>query len=142
MQRVLILIALIAAGGVAWKVGEGLSSDSMSMGIGIILGIVATIPMGLLLMASQRHGTARGGYDDAPTRPPRGLPYEEYGTRHSGNAPIIVLGGYPQIPAQPQPRAPELPAWPTGGGQYKMLGTDHQDSRFRDDGQGGWDNDR
>lgn len=50
----MFLIVLVFAGIVAWRIGERLSSDAISMGLGLLFGILAGVPTALLVMLGGR----------------------------------------------------------------------------------------
>ena len=52
MKRLFGLIVLVFIGAAGWRVGSGLSSDAVSMAVGIFFGILAGIPAALLVLAA------------------------------------------------------------------------------------------
>ena len=80
MKRFLLLILLTFIAVIAWRIGERMSSDAISMGLGVLLGVLAGVPTALLLLVS-----TRGRRGD-----------EEMGARGQGQ-----YGHYPQMAAQP-----------------------------------------
>jgi len=105
---VLLLIAFVAAAG--WNIGNQLSSDALGMSVGILLGVLAGLPVALLVIAAGRRG-GREQYDDEPRYQPQ------------GQAPMIMLvgGGQPQqwqggqMPGQqPQQHYLAAPQWHKG----------------------------
>jgi len=47
---------LIGVGVGAWQIGEKLSSDAVSMAVGVLFGILAGIPTALLVLVGNRDG--------------------------------------------------------------------------------------
>lgn len=58
-KRFVILCCLAIAGIFAWRITDKLSAESMSMAVGIFLGVLATIPIGLILLFVSRRGPAQ-----------------------------------------------------------------------------------
>ena len=128
MKKLLILGGLIFVGTAGWSVGRSLSSDALSMAVGILLGVLAGLPTALLVLASRRRdddrrvpsSSARGqgqSYGQLPPGyPPQGYPPPGYG---QPQPPMIVFAGQqpPQLPAANGYAAPGYPAgqeaWPT-----------------------------
>ena len=54
MKITIGLALLIFAGFAGWRIGGDISSDAVSMGVGVLFGIVAGIPTALLVMANNR----------------------------------------------------------------------------------------
>ncbi len=94
MKRVLILIILVFVGSAGWRIGNTLSSDAISMAVGIFFGVLAGIPAALLVLASDRRRPDRG-------HPSRGVAehavsyqqgsYPPYGGPNQ--PPVIILNG-------------------------------------------------
>ena len=59
MKKVLLLIVLVFVGTAGWRIGNSLSSDAISMAVGIFFGVLAGIPTALLVLASDRHKAER-----------------------------------------------------------------------------------
>jgi len=86
MKRFLGLIVLVFIGTAGWRVGNSLSSDAISMAIGVLFGVLAGIPAALLLLAAERR------------RPPRST--REYGHEYS-RGPGARHGDGHYLPPQP-----------------------------------------
>lgn len=111
------LIGLVFVGVLAYRLGDFVSHDVVTMAIGVLFGVMAGIPAALLMLASARRSQA----EDVRRRDE----VVRYAQPQPQQAPIIVLGGMPGqgYGAAQQPPQPQAPAWPTGGGgNYKMLG--------------------
>ncbi len=130
MKKFVVLSLLVFVGVSAWSVGSRLSSDALSMGVGILFGVLAGLPTALLVLASNRRReeptepSSRGGrgrQQQAMLPPGYGYPPQQQ------QPPVIVLAGGPmQQPGYPQGYGQPTP------GQYapQMLGAP---SRFEDD---------
>ena len=136
MKRLFGLIVLVFIGAAGWRVGSGLSSDAVSMAVGIFFGILAGIPAALLVLAAERRRPERATREYGQSYgPPNG---REYGvSRHEGyyhppQPPVIVRTGtagsatqpsYAGRPGHGQPAG--YPAdWATNrpARQYKVVG--------------------
>ena len=51
----IVLCFIVAFMLVAWQVAAALSPDAVAMAVGMLFGVLATIPVALLVMASNRH---------------------------------------------------------------------------------------
>jgi hypothetical protein len=59
MKKMIGLIILIFVGTAGWRIGNNLSSEAISMAVGIFFGVLAGIPTALLVLAADRHKSAR-----------------------------------------------------------------------------------
>lgn len=59
MNRVIWLSGMLFVAVVGWRVGESLSGEAIAMAIGVLFGVMAAIPTGLLFLASQRRDAAQ-----------------------------------------------------------------------------------
>ena len=115
MKKYLFMTTAIFVGVIAWRIGERLSSDAISMGLGVIFGVMAGVPAALLVMASGRRREERAEQQARPPSP--------YALPAHSQAPVIVLAGngYPmQQPPQPGGYAPDYP--PAYGRQPALPG--------------------
>lgn len=122
MKRLIGLMALLFGGMVAWRILDNLSSDAIGMGIGVIFGMLAGIPMVLLLLAANRRQTER--------REPRpaefGMSYPQY----TPQPPVIIMtapsanqaGNW--APSQPALEAPTKSEWENAAParRYRIVG--------------------
>lgn len=71
MTRYLLLGGLIFVAFAGWSIGEKLSSDALGMAVGLLFGLLASIPAALLVLATSRRARrARpGGQVPAPQQP-------------------------------------------------------------------------
>lgn len=122
MKKLLALMALIFIGAVGWRVGEGMSSDAVSMAVGLLLGVMAGVPTALLVLASDRRQRNDDGYHrrtrHAPLPPP---PVYQ--------PPVIVMTGQQghTLPSQQThyPALPDHDAWPVQrppAREFRILG--------------------
>ena len=123
MKRTIGLMGLVFAGIVAWRVVDGLSSDALSMGIGVLCGVLAGVPMALLVLASTRRSVERPTAHAA-----------EYGMgypRYQQQPPVIVVTGNGQTPqgqgwggAPYPPGLPSPDGWdgPRAARDYRLVG--------------------
>jgi hypothetical protein len=95
MKRLFALAAIVFLAATGWSLGQKLSADALSMGIGIFFGILASIPAALLVLAAARRGERMPAPD---RRQPAGLGPGGYQT------PVIVvappMAGYGPMPGQ------------------------------------------
>lgn len=115
MKRWLGLAGLVFVGVAGWRIGGALSSDALSMAVGILFGVLAGVPTALLVLASDR----RPSRESSPRS--RGAAIEPeggWGMPQPGyfpppqQPPVIVLAGSPQGYGQPTfSRVPNLAGW-------------------------------
>lgn len=122
MRQILVVGVLVGGGVLAWRIGDTLSSDAISMGLGIFFGMLAGLPAALLVMAASRrrdyveqpHSGGRRSGDS----PYGNGAYGSYGA-YNGQPPVIVVTAPNMLPqANGDPRAQQqagmgLPMWPT-----------------------------
>lgn len=109
MKRILILIILVFVGSAGWRIGNTLSSDAISMAVGIFFGVLAGIPAALLVLASERRRpdrpqSSRGMADHAMSY--QQTSYPPSGGQHQ--PPVIILNGGGQPTRQPHGYPPQL----------------------------------
>lgn len=93
MGKLIGLIAVVFAGVIAWRIGGRLSPDAIGMALGVLFGMLAGIPVVLLVLASQRQNDQRPASYAEPRRP---LPPP---------GPVIILtGGSRVLPNQNRPK--------------------------------------
>ena len=122
MKNFIGLILLVFVGVLGWRIGGSLSSDAVSMAVGVLFGIMAGIPTALLVMASDRRRNAQ----EEQRRESFGRDRNAYGNYPHGGSyppypqqpPVIVLTGASQspgygLPEQPDPRGfQQASTWP------------------------------
>jgi len=108
MKKILVLSVLIFVAVIAWRIGEKLSSDAISMGIGVLFGVLAGVPTALLLLVSNR---GRRG-DDEMTPVSRSA-HPHY-PQLAAQPPVIVVTGH-GLPAQSAAQQPGFGAHPAQG---------------------------
>lgn len=99
MKNFLLYPALLFAAALAWRIGSLISADALAMAIGVLFGILAGIPVSLLVLAGQRSATrpdpyARPVRDDRPEH-----------LRYS-SPPAVILQPPGAWPAQERPGLP------------------------------------
>lgn len=66
MKRWFCLALLVFVGTAGWRIGETLSSDALSMAVGVLFGVMAGVPAALLVMAGSRQRTPATPMQTAP----------------------------------------------------------------------------
>jgi hypothetical protein len=120
MRRFLGFALLAGVGAAAWQIGGTLSSDALSMAMGIFFGVVAGIPTALLLMgsgrrrneSSSRMAQGASGRNRMPVMPPM--------MAHP-QPPVIVITGNAQPPPPPSYVAPS-DQQPRRDRRFKVVG--------------------
>ena len=54
MGRLIGFAAVLFVGVVGWRLGDGLSADALGMAVGVLLGVLAMIPIALLALSGRR----------------------------------------------------------------------------------------
>ena len=132
MKKLLILGGLLFIGAAGWSVGASLSSDALSMAVGILLGVLAGLPTALLVLTSSRRhdedrreqrSSARGQSQPYGQLPP-GYPPQGYA---QPQPPMIVFAG------QQQPQLPPASGYPAPGfrTQEEAWAGERESRRFR-----------
>jgi len=93
VKQIVTLVLLGLGGFVAWRIGESLSSDAISMGLGIFFGMVAGIPASILVLAASRR---RDYLEDVP----QARRMNEGAGSYTNQPPVIVLAGMGGLPQQ------------------------------------------
>lgn len=70
MKQFAMVVGLCILAFMTWRLAMSLSSDALGMGVGVVFGILAGVPMGLLVLASQRAQARRERYGDDDDRRP------------------------------------------------------------------------
>jgi hypothetical protein len=114
MKRMIGLGGLIFIGVVAWRIDSRLSADAIGMALGVLFGVLAGLPVALLVLAANRrrdrreeeeaYGTPHGAQGRQRALPPG------YGYPMPQQPPVIVLAGHPGMMPQGNPN-------PNGYGQ-------------------------
>ena len=69
MRQYVGLAALIFVGIGAWRIAGQLSADALGMGVGVLFGVMAGVPMALMVMASGRRRAVEEEEVYAPSPP-------------------------------------------------------------------------
>jgi hypothetical protein len=102
MKRTFVCMLMIFVAIAAWRIGSALSSDAISMAVGVLFGVLAGIPTALLVLASDRR--RQEGRDGHFAQPAYGQSGGQLGYGHYPQQPpvIVVTGGTPaQLGQQP-----------------------------------------
>lgn len=71
MSRYIALGAVMfTVGACAWRVGETLSSDTISMALGVLFGTLAGLPVAALVLSAERRDRPAGHAEPRPAEPP------------------------------------------------------------------------
>lgn len=102
MKKFIGFIFLIFITIIGWRIGNSLSSDAISMAIGVMFGVLAGIPTALLVLATGRNDdrSARPHQfqQSMPALPNQGAPY------YAPQPPVIIVTGQTdQAPLQVDP---------------------------------------
>lgn len=124
MKRLVLLVAVVMAAILIWRVGSRLSPDAVGLATGVVFGVLAGLPTAILILASNRN--RRGGESSRRQDVDGAYPYGGYPQQ----PPVIVLAGAP-APQQPDPYAAgttpnrtvrSLPAPEDEPRRYRMIG--------------------
>ncbi|RLT37650.1 MAG: hypothetical protein DWI57_13485 [Chloroflexi bacterium] len=100
MKRLAIVALLIFVGFAGWRVGGVLSTDAMGMAVGMVFGVLASLPVALLMLAASRRSQM--------AEPP---PARQQPAQAGGQMPIVVVAP-PAYPGYGQPAANQYPQLP------------------------------
>ncbi len=92
MKRLLLLLTILIVGLILFRISERLSPDAIGMGLGVLFGILAGIPMALLMLAAER----RREQQDEARQAARRNSQLGYGAPWGGlppSPPVIILAG-------------------------------------------------
>jgi len=56
MRKITVVLLVLVAGAIAFYVGTRLSADAIGMAVGMVFGVLASVPTALLLMSAGRKG--------------------------------------------------------------------------------------
>jgi hypothetical protein len=97
MRQYVGLAALIFVGIAAWRIAGQLSADALGMAVGVLFGVLAGVPMALMVMASGRRRAAEE--EEAPTRRRQHAQQQpQVGPQHPAYYGGFGPGGYPPQP--------------------------------------------
>lgn len=99
MKRFLLIVLIVFVGAAGWNVGSQLSRDTVSLALGIVLGVLAGLPVALLVLAANR-------------RADRGREPQDYPRQQAQQPPIIMLAGQGQAGQYPGQQQQYLPGPP------------------------------
>jgi len=108
MKRLLILAALIFIGALGWRVGSAMSSDAIGIAVGVVFGVLASIPAALLMLVAGRRNERRQEWDGNGEgqrgrggQQPRGQGQGQY----DGYPPVVIM----TPPSMPMPQGQTNP---------------------------------
>jgi len=90
MRKLLVMAALVFVGTMGWRIGGRLSVDALGMAVGIVFGVLASIPAALLVLAASQ-GSRAGRSQEGEGQAGRSGP---------GAPPVIVVTGPAQVVGQ------------------------------------------
>ncbi len=116
-------VGAVILGGIAiWQLGGRLSDDAVGMALGIVLGVLASIPASLLILAGSQRQIAQQEAHSLRSAPETSAVYPP---------PVVVLAGQPQLPSAGfHPQQPSVEEyWSTprlGARRFKIVGEQEQ----------------
>jgi len=116
MKRLLILCALVFVGTLGWRVGSSLSADAIGIAVGVVFGVLASIPAALLMLAASRRSERRQEWDGESQRARGGQQTQPGQGQYGGYPPVIVMAP-PSMP-MPQGQAGQYAGYYGGQGGY------------------------
>jgi len=96
VKHLAVVALLVFVGFAGWRAGGLLSTDAMGMAVGIVFGVLASIPAALLILAASRSKQP----DPSAVRPQSSQP--PLSPQSTGQMPIVVVAP-PAYPASGQP---------------------------------------
>ncbi|HRJ40879.1 MAG: hypothetical protein KJZ86_16145 [Caldilineaceae bacterium] len=97
MKRLLILSALIFVGALGWRIGSAMSSDAIGIAVGVVFGVLASIPAALLLLVAGRRNERRQEWEGDG---PRGRNGQQPRGQYDGYPPVVIMTP-PSMPMPP-----------------------------------------
>lgn len=135
MKGIIGGVILIFVGVSGWFVGSRLSADAIGMAVGIFFGIMAGVPVAIMVLASRRQADQyynQHPHNQHPYNQNRGAhgrgknPQMPYGNQlpYAPQPPVIVVtgNGAPQQTAYPMNGYPQMNALPPAGERYFDMG--------------------
>ncbi len=109
MKRLAIIALLIFVGFAGWRAGGVLSTDAMSMAVGVVFGVLASIPAALLILAATRR-SAQAEPLTAP-RPEQQAGFRSQSMPGGAQMPIVIVAppAYPGFGAPAGNQFAQLP---------------------------------
>lgn len=108
MKRLLILAALIFIGALGWRVGSAISSDAIGIAVGVVFGVLASIPAALLMLVAGRRNERRQEWDGSGDgqRGRGGQQQRGHGqSQYDGYPPVVIM----TPPSMPMPQGQANP---------------------------------
>ena len=115
MKRLAIIALLIFVGFAGWRAGGVLSTDAMSMAVGVVFGVLASIPAALLILAASRR-SAQPEPQPSP-RPGQQTGFPSPYPQGAGQMPIVIVAppAYPGFGAPAGNQFAQLPGPQSNG---------------------------
>jgi hypothetical protein len=119
MKGFVLIIGMMLLGVMGWRVGSQISSDAVSMAVGVMFGVLAGVPMALMVLASSRRRQAEDeSTNGAGQRGGQGGYYPQ--------PPVIVVTGAPHQGQAHDPRSlpypHSMPAQTIEGREFRVVG--------------------
>jgi hypothetical protein len=95
VKTMLLLLLTVFVAVIAWQIGEKLSSDAISMGLGVLFGMLAGMPAAVLVLAGERRRERH-----APDAKASHLTMQGHYPPYGAQPPVIVLTGHGMAPPQ------------------------------------------
>ena len=112
MKGFWMLACLVGVGAFAWRIGGAMSPDAVSMAVGVVFGVLASIPAALLVTLVGRREAGGARRQGGTVFVPRGVERAE-----AGYPPVVVVGP-PALPDQSGASGVPVPGWPGGWQNY------------------------
>jgi len=94
MKSLLALVVLLLVGAAGWRIGGQLSADALGMALGVLFGVMASIPTALIVLAARRRADeGPGGRAQHGRRRHSMLPMQNGYPQYQ--PPVIVVTGNP-----------------------------------------------
>ena len=100
MKRLLILCALVFVGVLGWRVGSAMSSDAIGIAVGVVFGVLASIPAALLMLVAGRRSERRQEWEGDGQRGQGGQQSQRGQGQYGGYPPVVIM----TPPSMPMPQ--------------------------------------
>lgn len=99
MKKLIVLSGLVFVGVAGWRISEQLSADAIGMALGVLFGVLAGLPVALLVLASNRRQERRYSDEEqvrsARQRQQPPMPQQYSYFPQPQQPPVIVVAGPP-----------------------------------------------
>lgn len=117
MKRLIVLLLFVFVATLGWKVGSQLSADALGMAVGVVFGVMASVPTALLVLAAGRRADAYRGGDRRRSQR----------TEQAQQSPVVIVAGSP-MPMQQGRSLPGGQVNPTAMPYYSGQGYGGQEA--------------